>query len=272
MKKYLAVLIVMSLIEISLAVYLTFWREVFWNNIANKQALAFLEQLGWFSLIALIMCFMSGLSGYLVSLTGIEWRKKLDNIARSKVDGKVLENIPQRIQEDCKEYPSLFLNLVFGIGKSLVYVVVFSCMILISFDYYLLLILLGYSLIGTWITKKIALPLIQLNYQAQKAEATYRTALTNSTFYQCVWIMLGLAKKQKNLNYFQSFYSQVAVVIPIIIIAPVYFTTVMTVGGLMRFTSTASTILDNMAYGITNFASINHLIASRRRLTELGVL
>lgn len=79
MKKYLVLLGIFALLEISLALYLTFWREHFWQAVSTKQSMQFLQQLGVFTGVALCICLVSGVSGYLVSLTAIKWRQKLDN-------------------------------------------------------------------------------------------------------------------------------------------------------------------------------------------------
>lgn len=272
MKKFIIGLIILGSLEISLALGLTYWRQYFWEAIQLKQQLHFLQQLGIFTVVALAVCFVSGLSGYLVSLTSIKWRGKLNTRALAVREQTNVENIAQRIGDDCREYPDLVLNLTFGTFKALLYVLVFTVSFMLSFSWWFLLILVGYCVIGTIITHYIANPLISLNYQNQRAEATYRLSLCPSNFPDCIRLMLGLAKKQKHLTYFQQFYGQLGVLIPILIIAPQYFTTAMTLGVLMRFTSTASTILDNLSYGINSFAQINRLLSCRRRLREISII
>lgn len=303
MKKYLTLLCLFAIVEISLALYLTMWREHFWNAVSLKQSNEFIQQLSIFTGVALVICFVSGVSGYLVSLTAIKWREKLnvqavtistvicDNCSGSGQDverpdswrcypcnglGSVpntqIENLNQRIQEDCLSYPDLVLNLLFGTTKAILYILVFSVSLLMTFSWMYLCILVAYALIGSALTNYIARPLIQLNYEQQRAEASYRNSLTITNFADCVVIMLGLAKKQKHLTYFQQFYGQLGVVIPLIIIAPVYFTTGMNLGHLMRFNSLGGTILDNMSYGITSFANINKLLSCKKRLREAQII
>jgi ABC-type uncharacterized transport system fused permease/ATPase subunit len=78
LRRYIFWLIVFAILEISGALYLTIWRENFWNAISLKQGQEIITQLGIFTGVALVMCFVSGFSGYLVNLTAIAWRKKLD--------------------------------------------------------------------------------------------------------------------------------------------------------------------------------------------------
>lgn len=273
MKKLIFILVLLSICEIILSLYLTFWREHFWSAVADRKAQDFIEQLGIFTLVALCICFISGISGYTLSLAAIKWREKLNAKAFAvHKQNNNIENISQRIQDDCMKYPDLLLTLVFGGLKSVLYVIVFAASLILYFSWMFLVVLIVYSILGTIITHKIAKPLIKINYEQQRIEATYRNDLTLKSFNDCIFIMLGFAKKQKYLTYFQILYGQVGVIIPLIIIAPVYFSSTMTLGELMRFNSTASTVLDNMGYGVTSFGVFNKLLSCRRRLLEIGVL
>ncbi len=78
MRRYLIWLVIFAIVEIALALYLTHWRENFWQAVSNKEQLHFLQQLGIFTCAALVICFVSGISGYLVSLSVIKWREILD--------------------------------------------------------------------------------------------------------------------------------------------------------------------------------------------------
>ncbi len=271
MRRYIILLVFFAIIEITLALGLTYWREFFWQSVSEKNGTDFIQQLGIFTGVALVICFVSGVSGYLVSLTAIKWRELL-NIKALAVRESRIENIAQRIQNDCLEYPDLVLNLAFGTVKAITYIVVFSVSLLLSFSWWFLAVLIMYSLLGGILTRYIAYPLIHLNYENQRAEASYRNNLSMDNFQDCIRIMLGLAKKQKHLTYFQQFYGQVGVVLPLIIIAPVYFTTGMTLGELMRCNSLGSTILENMSYPINVFAQINRLLSCRKRLLEAKIL
>mgnify|MGYP001610963769 CR=1 FL=1 len=269
MKKYIIWLVIMATIEIALSLYLTVWREHFWNAVSQKESVSFLYQICIFLGVALVIGFVIGVSGYLVSLAAIEWRKKLN---AKIVDVPDILNANQRIQEDCKEYPDLFLRLSFEFAKAMCSLVVFSVFLVLTFSWVYLAILIGYCLIGTGIAHRVAKPLIKLNYESQQAEATYRNNLKISNLTDCIMIMFGLAKKQKHLTYFQQFYGQVGVLIPIVIIAPYYFSSAMTIGLLMRFNSMAVTIIENTSYGINVFDRINRLISCRQRLKEINLL
>ncbi len=208
-----------------------------------------------------------------MTMCAIKWREVLNKRANSVIDShKSVENYAQRVQQDCVDYPDLMLNVVFGFGKALVYILVFSTALIIGFSAWYLTIIVLYAIISTWVARSIAKPLINLNYKSQVAEATYRNSLTISNFQNCISIMMGLAVKTKHLNYFQTFYGQIAVILPIMIVAPAYFGGALTLGLLMQATSTLSTISDNCSYGINSFSIINRLMSCSKRLKEIGVV
>ena len=161
-----------------------------------------------------------------------------------------------------------------GVGfiKAVMYGVVFSISLVYKFDYKYLLFIMAYAIISTFIARFIAKPLIGMNYKAQCAEASYRNDLSFSNFQDCIAIMVGIAKKTKHLTYFQSFYGQLAVILPIVIVSHDYFLGAMTMGGLMMATSTMGTITESMSYGINSFTYINRLLSCRTRLKEIGIL
>lgn len=272
MRKYISYVIALTVTELCLALYLTFWREHFWQAVSTKDFSGFAEQLAVFTVIALVLCFASAFSSYFMALSSIKWREILNKRAHLMKHWESSENGNQRVQQDCYDYPELALNIMFGFGSAIAYILVFSVSLAYNFSFTYLTIIIIYAIVSTCIAKWIAKPLISLNYQSQVAEATYRNELTEFNFANCVHIMLGLAKKTKHLNYFQTFYGQVAVILPIAIVSPAYFGGAMTLGALMQATSTMSTISENCSYGIYSFNKINRLLSCRRRLKEIHII
>ncbi len=272
MKRYITYIVFLAITEIALAFYLTEWRATFWNYVQERNFHGFLIQIGIFTGVALLFCAVTAFSGYFTALTAIHWREVLTKRANITKDTSSIENFSQRVQEDCSVYPTMMLNVIFGFGKAVVYILVFSASLVYNFNLVYLIIVLSYAVLSTILARKISKPLINLNYRSQVAEATYRGDITISNFQKCISIMTGLAVKTKHLNYFQSFYGQLAVVLPIIIVAPAYFSGALSLGALMMATSTMATVSDNCSYGIYNFDVINKLLSCSKRLKEIKVI
>lgn len=269
MKKYIVYITLLSILEICLALYITEWRHTFWDYVQNKNFHGFCVQIGVFIVVALLFCLVSAYAGYFITMCAIKWRKKLNKKAFQIISN--VENRNQRIQEDCRDYPELMLTVLFGFGKAVAYIVVFSIFLIVNFNAVYLIIILVYTSIATVVAQKIAKPLLALNYSTQRAEATYRNDINKVNFQNCIEIMTGMAIKTKRLAYFQTFYGQIAVVLPILIVAPAYFGSTLTLGALMQATGLMATITENLSFGITSFNMINRLASCRKRLKELGV-
>jgi putative ATP-binding cassette transporter len=275
-KKYLSLLIILAIAEISISLYLSIWREKFYNFIELKDLEGFLIQIAIFTGLALIYCFVSGYQTYMAKLAGIEWSKKLvakglGMISRNELDVEKT-NIRQRIEYDTSKVPDLTLNLCLSLGKALGYIIVFTIFLLLNYSFWYTCILYLYVITAHIITKKVGLPLIPLNYEQQDANATFRQALIKENFDNCIRVALGLAKKTKYLNFLQYFVAQVAVIVPLLIIAPEYFNSSMKLGALMMFSGSMGVLKENLLLPLSSFQTINETIASRRRLKEVGIL
>lgn len=264
---------VLTIIEISLILYLTYWRDAFWGAVIHHNLHIFTIQLGWFTVASLGYVFVYGTFIYFNSMAAIKWREILTKKAFAVREQQIqCDNLNQRIQEDCSEYPRLMLNTLFGLGRALLYIVVFSITLYKFSNGWCIPVLILYSVIATLVAKWIAKPLITLNYQSQAAEATYRDDLIHPKLIHCILIQVSLAKQTKKLAYFQSFYGQLGVLIPLLLVAPTYFAGLMTFGLLMQITKIMDVILENLSYGINSFNDINRLYSSYQRLSEIKLI
>lgn len=270
MKKYILYVVLLGIAEISLALYLTEWRAIFWDYVSQRNLQGFYNQLGVFTIVALLFCFCTAYASYFTTLCAIDYRKVLNARAIKVVHGA--ENLNQRIQEDCRDYADLLFNIGVGLVKSVVYIIGFSVFLVLYFNMWYLVAIMTYAIVSTLLAKWIAKPLINLNYNCQVAEATYRNGLTLTNFTNCIEVMTGLALKTKKLAYFQTFYGQLAVILPILIVAPAYFSAAITLGALMQARALMGTISDSTSYGIVSFNLINKFLSCSRRLKEIGVI
>lgn len=271
MKKYLTLLILCSFVEIALVLGLTFWREHFWSNVVAKNIDGSLLYLGIFTVITLVLCAVTTIGTYSGTRASIQWRELL-NIKALSLKASKIENINQRIQEDCFQYPKLVIEIGGGLLKALIYVIVFAIAIVYGFKLSWLLYMTAYSIGATIIARYIGHPLVQLNYRIQQAEATYRSKLSKDNFLNCIVTQIAIAKKVKHLQYFQNFYGQLSIIIPLLIIAPDYFSNYITFGQLMQANSTMGTLDENLSYGIYTFNDTNKLLSCRRRLIEANII
>lgn len=270
--KYIIFLSVLLIIDCSLGGYIGFWREKFWNSVSTRDFYLFSIYIAQFSFIALCSCFTAGYIGYLQNIIGLYWRTKLTNKALALQNHITIEGGAQRVQEDCLNYPLLCISLIVGLFKALIMICVFAYILLHQLGWVYLIIPIIYTLMGTLLAGKIAFPLIKLNYLNQVVEAKFRQFLTIKNYVDVHGNNRSLFKTTKFLSYFQSFYNQITVIIPYVILSFLYFKNKITFGVFMQSSSSMIEIISNMSYTINSFNDINRFISCRKRLKELKII
>lgn len=278
-KKLLSILLLLTILEVSLSGGIGLWREYFWNSVQNKELNKFLLYIGEFLLMALAGCGIAGISTYLLSYLSLLVRTDLTAKALITHYHRI-EGSEQRIQEDCAAYPFLALGLVLMVLKNVLLLIVFTTIVVRQAGVVYLLVPIAVAISGTFLAGLVAKPLTVLNYQMQVIEAKFRqyilhrkTARKDNEIYKTVFdINKDLYVKTKRLTYFQSFYNQTMVVVPYLILAPVYFTGKITFGIFMQIASSISMIIDSLSCLVNAFGDINKFLSCRKRLKEMNII
>jgi len=272
LKYYLILLILFSLCDCGIGGFIGFWREWYWQALSNKQFYSWLLYLGEFSIAALLSCLLSGYGNYIGNILGLYYRTKLTKIALTLNNHPEIEGGSQRVQEDCNVYPQLLIQLSTGLFKSVLMIGIFILIIFIQLPWYYVLISLSYALLGTFLASKIASPLIKLNYLNQVVEAKFRQILTKINYKKVHNNNRILYKNLKYLQYFQSFYNQITIIIPHILLLFVYFSGKISFGVFMQVASSIAELINNLSFFINSFDQINKLLSCRKRLKELEII
>lgn len=272
MKIKYTLLFILTLADIVITSYIGYWREGFWDAVSKVDLASFIYLLGIFGVVALIGCVVTGYSSYLINIISLQIRTVLTRIGLSTQAYRFREGGPQRIQEDCQQYPLLKLNLLTNIGRSIVIIGIFSYLLISKVPLYYLLGPVIYVVLGTLFASFIAKPLINLNYQNQVKEAKFRQDLSLINYEEAYINNKLLYIKLKYLQYFQSFYNQITVIIPLIILAHLYFSGKISFGTLMQLSAIIGEIINSASYIINSFDSINKWLSCKKRLSELGII
>lgn len=213
------------------------------------------------------------------------------------------DNPDQRIQEDIGGLVTASLNLVIGLVSSVTTIIAFifvlwtlSGDLAIPFGRYGTLHLPGYlvwvaviyAIIGTHYTFKIGRPLVSLNFEQQRREANFRfAAMDLRSHAEHVALYRGehhektvlrklvdrfldnwyaIILRQKLLLWFTSGYSQVSVMLPLVVALPNYFGRVFKLGGLIQTLGAFTRIQDALSFIVNSYTSIAEWQAIVRRL------
>ncbi|MGP1471406.1 MAG: ABC transporter ATP-binding protein/permease [Schwartzia sp. (in: firmicutes)] len=213
-----------------------------------------------------------------------------------------MDNPEQRIQDDINQFVALTLGLLIGILKQLTTLAAFAVVLwnlsgVLEVPFggktfhiygYMLWFSLLYSGAGTWLAHVVGRRLIRLNYDQQRYEADFRYTMTRvrenaesiafyrgekaehagfrGHFREVVKNFRTLMKQTKYLNFYANFYGQLAIIAPLILSAPRYFSGAMQLGGLMQTITAFGRVQDALSYFVTVYDTVAQLIAVTHRL------
>jgi vitamin B12/bleomycin/antimicrobial peptide transport system ATP-binding/permease protein len=213
------------------------------------------------------------------------------------------DNPDQRISEDLNQFTSYLLTLSLGLLTSVVSLVSFLFILwglsgpaniafgawgTLHIPAYLVWAALFYAGVGTWLTIKIGRPLVPLNFDQQRFEADFRFSLVRlrenaesvalyrgeamelnvfqerfRSVFENFWQIM---KGQKRLAWFTSGYGQIALIFPIVVVAPRYFAKQIGLGGLMQVVSAFTSVQSSLSFIISSYTNIAAWQAVTERL------
>ena len=222
---------------------------------------------------------------------------------RLQVAGKDdMDNPDQRIADDINSFVNLILGLFVGVIKQATSLVAFVVILwnlsgyldiplgdtVLSVPGYMVFVTLIYSVVGTWLAHKVGRKLIRLNYDQQRFEADFRFSMVRvrensesvafyggekpemqnfrERFALVIGNFWGLMKRTKLLNFYVNGYAQIAIIVPVLMCAPQYFSGTMQLGGFMQTISAFGRVQDALSYFVESYDSIAQYVAVIRRL------
>lgn len=214
------------------------------------------------------------------------------NYYKLQLTDKHTDNPDQRIAEDLNLFVSSTIVLIIGTATDLAMMVTFGVVLwglssAVEFDFlgyqlslpdgYMFYLAFIYAIIGTALTFYLGKPLVKLNFRQQRYEADFRFSLIrvrengesialyrgeaeegkylSNSFASLVKNYIKLIVCTKRLGFLTLGYMQTAVVFPIIIAAPLYFSKVITMGSLMQINSAFGRVQDSLSTLVSNFTS-----------------
>ena len=212
------------------------------------------------------------------------------------------DNVDQRISEDINSFVVLSLSLSLGLLSSCVtffsfIFILWSLSDSITFTvlgheiyigHYLVWGVIIYSVFGTFVTRKIGKKLPALSFIQEQFEANFRYSLMRTRensesivlykgekfekkgfMKRFSYVFENFNKinvKQKHLNWWSSYFSQIAVIFPYLVSAPRFFSGAIKLGGLMQTASAFDSVQSSLAWMVDSFTNIAHYKAVITRL------
>jgi putative ATP-binding cassette transporter len=208
------------------------------------------------------------------------------------------DNPDQRIAEDLNGFVDLTLTLSLGFLSAVVTLVSFIGILWalswpvtlfgVEIKGFLVWVAILYAVPATWIAHLIGKPLVGINFEVQKQEANFRFSLVRlrenaeavalyrgereeganfRTRYQAV-IAIWWTKmvKTKQLNWFQSFYGQLAIIFPFVVVGPRFFAKATPLGVIFQVASAFGQVQGALSWFINVYATFANWKATVDRL------
>jgi vitamin B12/bleomycin/antimicrobial peptide transport system ATP-binding/permease protein len=300
----LAAVVALNLVYVWLTVRLNQWNNAFYNALQEYDWPVFWWQFAIFGMIAASIIVVLVYQSYLQRILQVRWRRWLTHrfigdwlgdraYYHIQLDQNATDNPDQRIAEDLHRFTATSLDLSIGLLNAVVTLLSFlfilwslsgSLRIPLGSDAhfdlpgYMVFAAILYAAAGTYITRWIGRPLVQLTYDQQRYEADFRFSLVrlrenaesiafyageereraifHHRFAYVVANWWGIIRRRKKLGWFTYGYQQVATVFPFLVAAPRYFAKEIQLGGLMQIASAFGRVQDSLSFIITSYTEI----------------
>lgn len=213
-----------------------------------------------------------------------DWMKDQAHYRMQLLD-RGTDNPDQRIADDLRLFVDLTLSLSLGLLSAVVTLVTFVVILWtlsgplevfgIHIPGYMVWVALIYAVAGTWLTHVIGRALIGLDFNQQRYEADFRFSLVrlrensegvalyrgeqeelgrfHDRFGAVIRNWWALMRKQKQLGWFTSFYSQLAIIFPYLVVSPRFFSGAIPLGGIFQTASAFGQVQGSLSWFINAY-------------------
>jgi vitamin B12/bleomycin/antimicrobial peptide transport system ATP-binding/permease protein len=281
----------------ALNVILNFVGRDFMTALAEKNLPAFNRTLLIYLGIFIIATPVSALYNFVRKLLGVNWRlwltghflgRYFQHRAYYRInDDKSIDNPDQRITQDMSSFTVTSLGFLSLLFFSLVQLISFIG-ILWSISVTLVLVLAAYAVIGTVVTIFFGKKLINLNFQQLRKEADFRYGMVHVrdnaesiAFYRGEEREQGQVKQrlltaidnlrfligwERNLEFFTKGYEYIILILPVVVMAPLYFSGAIKFGVVTQAESAFVQVLSALSIIVTQFEQLSTFVAGVTRL------
>jgi vitamin B12/bleomycin/antimicrobial peptide transport system ATP-binding/permease protein len=297
---FLIVLLALALTVGGIQILMSYAGRDFMTAITRKDPVAYWSALAWylgsFALAVPIGVFYRWVEERL-ALLWREWmaqhlvKRYFNNRAYYRLRGsQSVDNPDQRISEDVRNFTVSSLSFLLIALNSLVTLIAFIG-VLWMISGTLVGLLLGYATAGTAISILIGRKLVRLHYHQYEKEADFRYSLVrvrdnaeSIAFYRgekrehldlvnrlaaAVGNMRLIIIRNRNLGFFTNSYNYLALVLPVLVVAPMYMRGQVEFGVVTQAAGAFAAVLAAVSLIITQFGGLSTYLAGVQRLGSL---
>ncbi len=294
---FLIALLLLALVVGGVQVLMSYASRDFFTAIERKQPAAYGAALAWY-LVTLALAVPIGVFYRWVeerlALLWREWmaqhlvKRYFNNRAYFRLRGSEnMDNPDQRMSEDVKNFTTSSLSFLLIVLNSLVTLIAFIGVLWIISSM-LVAMLVVYAVAGTAISIIIGRKLVRLHYHQYEKEANFRYGLVrvrdnaeSIAFYRgekrehldlfnrlaaAVGNMRLIIIRNRNLGFFTNSYNYIALVLPVLVVAPLYMRGQVEFGVVPQTAGAFAQVLAAVSLIITQFGGLSTYLASVQRL------
>ncbi|MGZ4954553.1 MAG: ABC transporter ATP-binding protein/permease [Methylobacter sp.] len=294
------VLLALVLSVAGVQVLMSYVARDFMTAISKKDASAYWQLLWWYLGLLVLAVPLGAYYRWTEERLGLLWREWMaqhlikryfNNRAYYRLRGSdSIDNPDQRISEDVRNFTTLSLSFLLITLNAMVTVLAFIG-VLWTISATLVGMLFTYAVIGTGLSILIGRRLIGLNYQQYQKEADFRYRLVrvrdnaeSIAFYRgekregldlvdrlgkAVLNMLDIIGWNRNLAFFTSSYYQASILLPVVIVAPMFMSGEVEFGVVTQSAGAFAQVLAAVSLIIAQFERLSTYLAGVQRLGML---
>lgn len=273
--KYLVLTLILEGIAITLLYHLNAQYGLLYQGIQDYNKDLIWRSIAIFASLALVLVGVGGYITYTSNQLAFGIRAGLTSYyTRNLKNLTGIENIEQRVQEDLRNFGRLSVEFWLSILKAAVKLPLFLSVILTLTDWKVCLVILGAVILGTFLTKLLAKKLIGLQVQQESNEANFRKAIKNHdnilpTWMKIRFLFIPINRQLKKLTFLQSGLGQTFVLLPFIILIPLYIAKTITMGAFFQSVNALSKVIDSLTILIDQRQLIADISTTLERMKSL---
>lgn len=292
--------IFLLLLRSAFVVAFSFLSRDFWTALQHKDADKFWHVVTLFFIVLVSALPTLVWASYAQERLALRWRRWLTEKLLADYffqrtyfhldHAQLVDNPDQRIADDVYAFTHTSLAFFFQVLTSLIDLFNFS-IILCSIYPHLFFILIIYSVFGTLIAVRIGRRLVNLNFVQLKREADFRYALirvrdnaesiaffngesvehrcSHQRFLHLFFNKIDLLLCSRNLAFFTQSYTYLVEILPLAVIAPLYFTNSIEMGVVSQAAQAFRHVLSDLSIIVQQFDAISAFSAGIDRLGQL---
>lgn len=269
--KQLVIPVSLQLLSIGILYYLNKQYGYLYEGIQNYNQVVAITALTHFSLAALVLVLVNSYGQYFNNLLIFQMREKLFNSLQS-MKLQIIPTFPQRMQQDVMQYCDTVVEIATALFRAGIKLPLFASVLVQTTSLKIALIIIVAVVAGTVLTKIMSKKLIKVQSTRESAESNLREDIRVNivSTLDIVRDPFKLFNNQlKKLTMTQGILNQAFVILPFLLLMPLYFSKAITLGAFFQSVNALDKVIESLSILIDKRNVLAVYYTTKTRLEEL---